>query len=388
MSLKFKKIIVAHLSLNFLGGGEVLSLDLINLLTKMGYDVILATVDKTEWANINKIFNKKINIFKEVYIIKKLPKINVNFLSSLILIIFYIIQLTYLKNKFKNTLIINTCGEKINSISDITYLNAVPFRCSYKLPKIPLRRRVISIIYNLILTVLDGFYKNGIIICNSIFNKNLFNDFYNQKTVVIYPPIEINRLEKLSFKHKKDWVLIVSRYLSNQNLKIIPNIVKMTSQSKFILIGPITYNSKNILEYLNHKIKKHNIRNRIKILKNQPFDKYIRLLLKSKIIMRTLPYEPFGISIIEGMALDCIPIVPRNGGPWIDILDKKQGKHGFSYTNYREAAKYIDLVIKDDRLRRKIQTKNKKRVKKFDKKFFERSFISIIKKLEQKRRAE
>jgi hypothetical protein len=37
------------------------------------------------------------------------------------------------------------------------------------------------------------------------------------------------------------------------------------------------------------------------------------------------------MSVVEGMAAGCVPVVSRCGGPWFDILDCKQGVYGFSY---------------------------------------------------------
>ena len=44
--------------------------------------------------------------------------------------------------------------------------------------------------------------------------------------------------------------------------------------------------------------------------------------------------EHFGIAIAEGMNFGCVPVVPENGGQWIDIVDK--GKYGIGFVEVYE----------------------------------------------------
>ena len=41
----------------------------------------------------------------------------------------------------------------------------------------------------------------------------------------------------------------------------------------------------------------------------------MEFLQKAKVYFHTQPWEDFGISIIEGMAANCIPVVHDSGGP-------------------------------------------------------------------------
>jgi hypothetical protein len=53
------------------------------------------------------------------------------------------------------------------------------------------------------------------------------------------------------------------------------------------------------------------------------------------------------------MMTPILPIVHKSGGPWIDILDEQQGSYGFSYSTPVEAAKYIDMLVTDEEMRRR-----------------------------------
>ena len=39
--------------------------------------------------------------------------------------------------------------------------------------------------------------------------------------------------------------------------------------------------------------------------------------------------ENYGISVIEAISYGLIPIIPKSGGPWIDIIE--EGKYGYGY---------------------------------------------------------
>lgn len=65
------------------------------------------------------------------------------------------------------------------------------------------------------------------------------------------------------------------------------------------------------------------------------------------------------MAIVEVMAAGCIPVVPRSGGPWIDILERRQGVRGFAFTSVTEAAEYIDLILSDRELRMELARRAK-----------------------------
>jgi glycosyltransferase involved in cell wall biosynthesis len=78
------------------------------------------------------------------------------------------------------------------------------------------------------------------------------------------------------------------------------------------------------------------------------------------------------------MAAGCIPIVPRTGGPWIDILDCQEGQYGFSYRSSAEAAAKIKLLLGDESLRSKVSVRAIERSMVFDSSAFEKKLLSIV----------
>ena len=81
------------------------------------------------------------------------------------------------------------------------------------------------------------------------------------------------------------------------------------------------------------------------------------------------------------MAAGCVPIVPRSGGPWIDILDGVQGLYGFSYSNEAEAANLIKTLLKEESLRREVAARASRRSSNFNKFIFERRILEVVDKV-------
>jgi glycosyltransferase involved in cell wall biosynthesis len=81
------------------------------------------------------------------------------------------------------------------------------------------------------------------------------------------------------------------------------------------------------------------------------------------------------------MAAGCVPVVPRNGGPWFDTLDQKQGEYGYSYGSVREAAEIIDMLMKNEDLRQEVSARASRRAAVFDVSVFERKILNAVEKV-------
>ena len=84
------------------------------------------------------------------------------------------------------------------------------------------------------------------------------------------------------------------------------------------------------------------------------------------------------MAVVEAMAAGCVPVVPRVGGPWQDILDGRQGAYGFSYQGPEEAAELIDWLIRDEGLRGEVSRRARERCRLFDQSVFHRRIQEIV----------
>lgn len=103
-----------------------------------------------------------------------------------------------------------------------------------------------------------------------------------------------------------------------------------------------------------------------------------RAFSTASVYLSTQPTEAFGIAVVEAMARGCVPVVPRAGGPWHDILDRRQGHYGFAYRSSAEAAQLIDQVLSDEELRRRVAERAKKRALDFEPGVFREKIRELI----------
>ena len=373
------KIAIAHPSLNACGGAELLCISLMEALKVAGNEVVIFTVERTDWILLRKIYGDITHPNKEIYLLPSLPKIPSNILYSIFLLSLYTILLFILKLRGKCDLVISTCGEKIDSIADIVYFNSIPLRCVYSLSNISVKRKMYGKALNLFLRIIDFSGKNRLLLVNSKFNRDIIKKILGRKAQIVYPPVNLKKFHPINRRVKSEnLVVVISRFLPEQNLDYVPVIAKLVPNSKFVMIGPCSTASKNTLRKINELSRKLGVRDRVKILVNQPFSKYLNALLAAKVLFRTQPYEPFSMAIVEAMAAGCVPVVPRCGGPWFDILDREEGKYGYSYGSLKEAAEKIELLLRDEGLRRSISLRAAERAEKFDASIFQKKIVDII----------
>ena len=101
-----------------------------------------------------------------------------------------------------------------------------------------------------------------------------------------------------------------------------------------------------------------------------------------------MPQEHFGISVVEAMANGCVPMVHRSGGPWLDILEQKQGKYGYAYETPEEASKYIDLLINNEDLRRETALRAMKRSMEYDASIFAKKIVETVERIHELKQKE
>jgi len=93
--------------------------------------------------------------------------------------------------------------------------------------------------------------------------------------------------------------------------------------------------------------------------------------------LHPMPYEHFGISIIEAMALGCVPVVHKSGGPWQDILECSE-EYGYTYESIDEAITKIRQLLIDFNLYYRKATIALKKSRKFSYKYFTRSLYRLL----------
>jgi alpha-1,2-mannosyltransferase len=380
------KVAVIHSSLNQWGGAERLCMTMINALQKAGNNVTLGTVDRTNWHFLEAKYDLAFRSDQELFMIpNELRTASMSWRVALTLF-FFTVANPLLKLKGGYDLLINTSGEVMNLGEDIAYINAVPMRAAYSYPEVlPFKNpcwRLISKVYDLFSGATDKINRNTVLLTNSRFNEAIIKKSLGRHTSVIYPPVEVKRFEPLSEnKKRQDLVITMSRFRPGKNLGHIPKVARVVGHSRFMIMGPSDRTSETTINEINQSARKLGVQNRIELLTNSSQIALRTALSKAKVLLHTQFFEAFGMSIVEAMAAGCVPVVPREGGPWFDILEEKEGVYGFSYKSISEAAEKTRMLLENDELRNEISARAHKRAMDFDSSVFEENILDVVNKV-------
>jgi alpha-1,2-mannosyltransferase len=381
------RIAIAHHSLNIPGGAERLCLTAVEALKNRGHQVSLITVEKTDWNLVRENFGTIVLPDKENYFttsrfsrgLAGLP-ISASYFSI------YTLQLLTSKARGNHELMINTFGDVINSLADLTYVH-FPLRAALTLSQVPAFTQEsdwqkIAPIYDMIMTGIDR-VAPGDLLTNSKFVQGIIKSLLDRSSLVIYPPVNVETFALNPFKDAKEeaTVAVVASYTPKRHLEQVPIIAKYSKYAKFVILGKADEYSAPTLTKLKEYTRRLHVEDRITLLQNVPAKQFVEELSKAKVYLHIMPQDHFGISLVEAMASRCVPVVHKSGGPWIDILDEQQGTYGFAYLTPVEAAKYIDMLVTDEDLRRKMSLKASYRARKYDKKVFMNRMVEVVEKI-------
>lgn len=381
------KVAVVHHSLNIPGGAERLCLATIEALRRNKHEVTLITVEKTDWNLVQRNFGKVTTPNNEGYLTGfRFSK----FLSSIPIASLYftanVIQLLLNKSRRRYDLLINTFGDAVNSVADITYVH-FPLRAAIGLSQIPAftSKQLWSAaapLYEMTMSFLDRI-SPGELLTNSKFMQETIKNVLHRKSLIVYPPVDVETFSSRCFKSRKNGRIVatISSYTPKRHLEQIPFIAKHAKSARFVVMGKADEYSLPTLRKLRTLIKALHVEDRVNLLTNVPVNKFLEILSTAKLYLHVMPYDHFGISVVEAMASGCVPVVHRSGGPWLDILDGRQGEFGFSYVAAEEAASFVDALITDENLRSKMASRNLYRAKKFDRSVFMKKVVKVVEKV-------
>ena len=375
------KVGVIHHSLNAAGGADRLCLKTIEALKEAGHEVVLATVEPTNWKRVERILGKVVKPDKETSLLPfklELFGIYMRLLTSF----------SALKLRKKCDLLINTHGDALPVKADIIYMHYPMFAL---LKDNPVSTKYSESIfwrayfapYEIIQEIIAQKFLEGLILTNSNFSRKAIKKYTGKDSVVVYPPVDIKTFA-IATKSEERENLIVScgRYSAEKNYEFVLEVAeKLREKAKFIIIGSVSGRvSRDYYEKLSQIKRKKKLDN-VELLRNVSFGDLLRIYGKAKIYLHAMKYEHFGISVVEAMAAGMVPVVHRSGGSWEDILEAKQGVHGFSYTTLDEAVGIIKKIISDVDLSKEITSRNTEYIYKFSSEAYKRRFLRSIKSL-------
>lgn len=376
------RIAVCHPSLNRGGGAERVCLATIKALMGGGHNVTLLTVDKTDWILLRKRFGEVLRPNEEFYIFERLP--GKGWFSQAAFLAPLFVRNLFASNLGDFDLIFNSCGELFDLLADVAYVNALPFRIMhfYKDSGYPNLWRVkfSSQACNFFVKNFSHSVNSRLLLANSKFLRHIIEKHFHRGALVVYPPVEVGKFINFGkeLENRDNVVVSVSRLRSGKNLGIIPKVAQIVGKGEFLIFCNVDQASLEVAERLIQEIDALGVGERVKLFVNEPFEKVREALSSAKIFLHTQFLEAFGISVVEGMAAGCVPVVPRCGGPWFDILDCKQGVYGFSYASVEEAAGLVGLLLSNEGLRVDVAARACERARIFDGSVFEGRLLRFV----------
>jgi glycosyltransferase involved in cell wall biosynthesis len=208
---------------------------------------------------------------------------------------------------------------------------------------------------------------NVTLISNSQFTYEMIKQKLELSSKMIYPPVDLKKFQNSNVT-KMNKIVTIGRYSQEKNLEFLfTTISKLIFEYNFI--GNISNSKLEIYDKFKKLTEKFS---NIKLHKNVEQEKIKDILAESKVYFHS-SVETFGISVIEAISADCIPIVPDNSA-------------------HKETVPFEELRYKEDDMEEAIDKINsalngkydhylpelKNHIKKFEKDRFQKEMTSLI----------
>lgn len=225
------------------------------------------------------------------------------------------------------------------------------------------------------------------VVCNSQFTKKFIDKEYGTKSLVVYPPVDVDNFHP---GQKEKIILAVSRFSETLHAKkqevLIAAFKKLKkisgSQWRLILAGGLKSQDKLYFESIKKKAKNLPV----EFLPNVSFAQLKKLYGQASIFWHAAGFgedenlhpermEHFGIVVVEAMAAGCVPVVVGKGGiPEI----VQPGVNGFLWQNKKELVSLTLQLIKSPKMMKKMSIQAIKSSKKFGKKVFYQKIYDLV----------
>jgi len=224
----------------------------------------------------------------------------------------------------------------------------------------------------------DDMPKEVELIANSTVTRIFMELLWRRSVKVLYPPITFqpNPIEK----HKNDSVIIVGGQPNKRIGDAIKALAELKSRGRpvpklYVIAQHFVPWYKEWLTNLTRRLK---LQHYVYFMENLSEQDLLDLYTSAKVVLSTAHFEPFGMSIAEGMVHRAVPVVYKGtlSGPWVDIVDR--GKYGIGFRTIEELAEAIEHVINTEGELFELQDKAFERSRIFLLSAFKKKFMELI----------
>lgn len=229
-------------------------------------------------------------------------------------------------------------------------------------------------------------------ICNSEYTKKFIGTKFGLKTIVLYPPVQLNPLKT----RKENSILHVGRFrpfdkttgvsdYKKQDV-MVKTFMKMVDRGlknwKFVLAVSVLEKDKDAFSEMKKKTNGYPIEFEVNKANIALWEYYS----KAKIYWHASGYgedlnlhpeaaEHFGISTVEAMGAGCVPVVVNTGGQREIVTD---GVSGFMWNTLDELVEKTLTLIDSPKLMEELSVQAKKRATDFSPEKFDLAIQEII----------
>jgi len=231
------------------------------------------------------------------------------------------------------------------------------------------------------------FYRINHIVCNSNFTKHFIDEEYGVKSIVIYPPVSVEKFRPIQ---KRNMILSVGRFSQLKQAKMQDVLIKAFKKMcdkglkgwRLVLAGGVEV---GVGDYIK-RLEKMSYGYPIEIIKSPKFKDLVKLYGKAKIFWSASGYgvnenkepdrvEHFGITVVEAMASGCVPVI-FNAGGHKEII--KDGINGYLWNTISEFKNKTMEIQKNKRILDEFSEKALKDSKLYSREDFDNKISSCF----------
>ena len=321
-------------TINRIGGGEWVTLNMINAAEARKHKILVYSAEKINYGQIQKFFehnlylDNEVSFWPNIFDPYNLESIYPNLLKSFLF-------------SLKCDLLIDTFSNALFPWTDAVYYQGRPR--ALQLPQG--MKGSLFTPYKAFLTssIKHVEPEEKILMACSKYSAKTIEALTGLTVNVLYPPVsDFFKVGYVKTHSKNNIVATVIRISNDKRPETIPQIAKQASNNiSFVIIGSCRLpNELNALKCLQGYIRKLGVKQKVKVLLNVSRERQRDILQSSKVYLHPfVPYEAFGVSVVEAMSAGCIPIAPDIAG-LREIVPKQ-----LRYTSVEEAASLVDESI-------------------------------------------
>lgn len=194
----------------------------------------------------------------------------------------------------------------------------------------------------------DIIRRARIVLANSKYTAYITEKTLGVKAKVLYPPVDVDLVSKHRSSEREDALVFLARLSRakgpEQAIRVTKELVKRGLKVKTYIMGSV--GDQVGVAYVRSLMKLASdlgINHNVAFVLNPSIKEAYSALGRSKVFLHLREREPFGIVVVEAMAAGAVPVVPRSGAPWHDIIE--YGKYGVAYSSEDELVKSVEYLL-------------------------------------------